>query len=732
MLEETNSEDIFGNYNQYANPDEKYIQETIKALQDFLSDNTIKFIEQIFKQFNDILRTFEDYENIVNCYDNLINLVDNLIADGINHMDEHQTSNTKEVENTSDHDFKSEKTNEKLFPLFHLRDLASKIAYSKRIGFMRDILNTPDKKEILFSNVVSTEEGINKRYRKLASYFHPDKTSGLYIPTVLQDEYKNLGTELFNYVLELKNSLLFDLGESSKIGRLTFHEEKANEFWKIAIDYRNAHKAQWDKLKLLKKEDLEEIPSEKLQCASIDNAKLAYEEYRATCKLADKDKKLKSQIKLRGFMALCLYISNQFFEAQLYALSAVQLAFRNSCNVTQEDLYEAKNIFDKVKGGNPSESDKTQLNAEIKPKNSFDNPLALVLKNMDHEFSFFEQKNIHRSIKRDMEKICTDLMFKADRSLVRCQVNKEEILHAKKRANMHKIASGSVILSGAAVGTVLIAAVVGTAFSIAGVGTIITGLLGGNYLWKKGRLLLNEPQTREALNEIMKNALLAYDQGDHQKFFDELSKEYKNKKSLLTLGSEGYINHKEIIKTLLSHGFRSDGIAYLLNLIGEVLNSGKIKIPKIRTVELKLQGFNVLKGLAESKELEDEARKLDCCIKELRNKSWKRFHSRFMDFILIREYSSIANEHMNDAEEMPFVSRLEEMRNIARINLAISCILDGGPEEIEQAKEVIEKVQKSIISHHQYIGIAKTRLEVLEDFLWVVSGNEMANLQICF
>jgi hypothetical protein len=115
--------------------------------------------------------------------------------------------------------------------------------YLEKIGFMRDILNAPNKKEILFSDVF-TEERINKRFRKLASYFHPDKTS--------EEEYKKLNTELFICISKLKVSLLFNLGESSKNGPQTFYEEKANVFCKIAIDYRNAHKAQWDKLKLLK------------------------------------------------------------------------------------------------------------------------------------------------------------------------------------------------------------------------------------------------------------------------------------------------------------------------------------------------------------------------------------------------------------------------------------------------------------------------------------------------
>jgi hypothetical protein len=46
-----------------------------------------------------------------------------------------------------------------------------------------------------------------------------------------------------------------------------------------------------------------------------------------------------------------------------------------------------------------------------------------------------------------------------------------------------------------------------------------------------------------------------------------------------------------------------------------------------------------------------------------------------LGIIKIREYNTIAQEYKDDAKEMPFVSRLEEMRNIARINLAIRDIV---------------------------------------------------------
>jgi hypothetical protein len=611
--------------NQSTNTDERSIQQAIKALQNFFNDEVIHSIEDNFKQFNVLLTIFEDYEHIVNLQGGLINLINSLTVESLTHLDEHQTPNTKKVEDPSNHDLKNEKTGEQLIYLLdRLKLLANNVAYSKRIGFMRDILNAPNKKEILFNNVF-TEKRINKRFRKLVSCFHPDKTSGLNVPDKLKEEYITLSTELFKCALEFKKSLL-ELEESSKNDDFTqtLHEEKANELWKIAIYYRNAHKEQ---------------PSEELKRNSIDYGLKAYEEYRAACKIADNNKQFKNQIKLRGYMALSLYISDKFMEAQLYALAAINLVIRNSTNATRQDLYEAKQIFDKVKSGNSCGSEvSSTLSVEL--------------------------------------------------------------------------------------------------FVPKGVSLTTLGLYSGYHQIKIATQLLGERKTRESLNEIMEQALLAYDKGDHQKFFEELSKEYKSGSRLIKLMHCGdSINHESVINALIEHGFRSDGIAYLLILISEVLISGKIKIQGMLTEELKSQGYHVLYG-ALSERLEKEASELDNRIQKLRKEPLKSLTSifrictsLFMGLDKTQECNRIAKEYKDDAEEISFVSRLEEMRNIARINLAIRDILYDGPEEIKRAKEVIEQVQESIKSHRQHIGMVETCLEALEDLLWVVSG-ESANFKI--
>ncbi|PKK60696.1 hypothetical protein RhiirC2_792944 [Rhizophagus irregularis] len=472
---------------------------------------------------------------------------------------------------------------------------------------------------------------------------------------------------------EFKENLLNDLKKIlQNEGYLTFHEKNANKLWKITIDYRNAVKEQWSKLRLLRKEDIEEIPSEKLKSLSIE---------------------------LRENMALYLYISNKFIEVQLYALAAIQLQLKNSQKVTRQDFIGAKKIFDKVKGGDPMadtrENDDSmdveetpELDTEINIEDRSEHTIALV-KTVDQEFSFFGKKTIQNSINNDMAKVSIKLMFKADQNLVRYQIPQEKILHAKNRALKYK-ASGVAAMGGAM--TVRISVTVAACFniyeavaiigvtSIGGPFALIGGLLAlglgiwaGINLWKRENKLLKEPKICEKLNEIMVNALKAYDKGEYRKFIDAFSEEFKKDGSL------------KIRKT-------SDGIAYLLNLLGEVLCSEKIKIKGKVPKDLKELAMKAFDGVLNEK-LENEARRLDDRIHELQEKNHiaSMLSSKFRDFVSLEEYKSIAQEHKDDSQEMPFQSRLEEMHNITKINQAIF-ILDAGKEEIERAIKTIKEV----------------------------------------
>ncbi len=79
------------------------------------------------------------------------------------------------------------------------------------------------------------------------------------------------------------------------------------------------------------------------------------------------------------------------------------------------------------------------------------------------------------------------------------------------------------------------------------------------------------------LTNSFKKALLYFENNIHIEFLQELSKEYSIGKRVLNI-EKFKIDSEMLIETLLSHGFRPDGIAYLLNLIGEAFKGGKVRL----------------------------------------------------------------------------------------------------------------------------------------------------------
>ncbi|GBC52327.2 patatin [Rhizophagus irregularis DAOM 181602=DAOM 197198] len=597
-----------GNIYQASNQEEENIHEAVekelRGVKDILDDNVIEFFRNTFQQFNNLPKSFEDYKNIVAYEIILRKIADNPINESLIYL---ENSHTKDTSKDQKSKINKENKQRMTSSLNELKSLASKAAYSKRLAFIYHVLNSPNKKEILFSNTLFTEEEINKRFRDIALYLHSDKTNRPNTPTWLQVKHKNLGDELFNFALEIKKSLLDDLeGISPNV-----QEKKANDFWKIAIDYRNAAEGQWNKLRVLHRDKIKEFSSEELKIFCIDNGMLAYQEYRSACKIADKAEQLKKQ-----------------------------------------DFFEANKIFEKVKDGMVDVTVITEkLDSEIKLKSKFDN-----IKTVDQKISLFEKKANQNSINNEVIKIS---MLRADRKLVRYQVN----LHTKSHGK-------------------------------------------------------EEQEIRENLNKIMTKTIEAYDKGEYQEVINVLSEEYNKKTndSLLKLVKrEDFINTDHIIETLLKHGFRFDGIAYLLNLLGEVLSSEKTKIKAMITTDLKKLAMNVFNGVL-SEKLEKEAKTLDDHIYELRMKlNPPSIFDKFKDPI-------ITQEDKDHSQEMPFQSRLEEIRNVTKINRAISDILVAGKEEIERAIKTIKEIQDSIGSNYQFVSGA--RHEVLEDLLWIINGEE--------
>ncbi|CAG8594907.1 7904_t:CDS:10 [Dentiscutata erythropus] len=460
-------------------------------------------------------------------------------------------------------------------------------AYSKRIEFITFSLDSSNIIEILFKNVVNTEEEINRRAKILSSCFHPDNTKYSKSPLALYKIHKSQGDGLFKLISGFKENLLNKTMEQPKT---------------------------------LKKDDIKE-PSSELLNRSMHMGELAYHQFRAACKIADKAKLPKRQ-------------------------------------------------------------------------SGFNNAMALIRTN-DQGISFNDREIIQNTLVNTAAK----LFVKAESSLVCYQTPYKEILRAKEHATAYKFKGGAASVVGAGVGSLTLLAAganiyeavyvtgiatMGVPFGIvAGVTCVGFGCYYGFDLFKKGQEMFT---IRENLNKIMNKALSAYDDKNFQKFINALSEEYdsKNHKRLLNCRDKiGITGIDSIVDTLKMYSFRSDGIVYLLVMLGEVLGSGKIKIEGVIHTALKADAKKIFQlALNEG-----------------------GAYGKFKDTLLSKEHTRLALNYLQGYMEMPFISRLEEMRNIARINIAILNIIEHAYEEVI---ETIEEVRKF-------------------DFLWIISSEVLSD-----
>ena len=712
--------------------DPEHIEMIFEQLGQFLSSEIVVRIKTLFDRSHSVLpKNFNDYNELMACQDAIGKLLDEILTKC--------SEGNDDGDNNLDHIIES---------LNELRVIASSGFYKLQLKFMENALvEAHSQNSMLFGDIVLTEENLKKRYRGLCKLFHPDKATWIF------EKHKPILLQFFNLIVETYSASLEKLQrEYSKSTEFNFYEKIANECWEIALDYRHALKGEWGKLEHLTKDVLLHLTEQELKSRRLEYLNLAYEQYRACCKIADKNKDLSKQIKLRGYLALCKYSSGESLEAQLYALSGLRLVFDHSQRSTQEELLKAKQIFEKVKGLNleipqTSRSEPNQRTstgpvsqALVRVENAELSPSV----RLTSGYSFSDRQNMSSSIEQELREIGSQLMVSADGTMVRYTTSEEEILRSRRRGTAHQVVgrtvqvtavAGGLTVAGVAVvevlqgvGLVAGAALGGPIFAIlGGITAIGLGCWAGYKLIKEGNRILEEPEIREKLNSIMLRALQFHKDRDFSGFILALSEEYQTGVSLLSLRSpEDVIVPAAIIETLRKHGFRPDGIAYLLNLIGESFCSGKLSIPGIvSSSDLRERSKQVFYGVL-SEKLVAEADKLDKRVSELRKKGLTHLMQQrarwFQDFVFLSDTNSIASEHLKDAQTMTFKARLEEMRNMARMNIAIIRIVDGGGQEFEFAKGLVHEVRDSMNLYCQFFSSGKSRLEVLEDFLWVISG----------
>ena len=692
--------------------------------------------EQLDRINKEQLNNFEEYVEI----ENISFVINSLINEIISKVDENEN-------------------HESIIIFDEFKRKTSEIVYQLKIDFMKRVVFSTEPDKLLFNVNVFTEENINRNYRQLAKCFHPDKWN--------QDENQALANKVFLIILVCKESLEKKIkDESLGVDCMDDHAQKGDELWKQSIDFNYAKKQEWDKIKYTNKEVLKNWTSKQLEAKRIELVEKSRQQYRAACKIADKRNLSNKQVFFRGSMALCLRSVDKNLEAQLYALGSLMLIEQNSLPIDSEIYERAKNILYKVQRKDKDSTKDTPKSKEETRKNSendfIDNILTIVKSNQQSSslvttniFSVQKQKQIQKEFRKYLGKLVVNVSV--DKSLVSYKTPEEEILKTKQSAKMHKLAglgvaglglTGGGGLALAAGGEILQATglVAGLALGgpivaiIGGLSAIGLGLFGAFSLYKKGNLLLKEPRIREKLNEIIAEAVQHHDDKDYEKFLKTLSTNYFENEKLLILEEpvefvssdnqpQEILSPNKIINLLLKHGFRPDGIGYLLNLIGDALTSEKIKISGLISTDLNAKAIEFYKAVS-SQRLYDVSNKLDDRITELRKNTLYSKFKNIEDAFRLKDYSTIAKEYIKDSQEMPFKSRLEEVRNIAKINLAIIRITNGAEDDYNSAKKLIEEVRKSIDESYQFISKSILRLEVIEDYYWIVTGENLDSNKI--
>ncbi|CAG8776160.1 97_t:CDS:2, partial [Dentiscutata erythropus] len=517
--------------------------------------------------------------------------------------------------------------------------------------------------------------------------------------------------------VELRDSLLADLEKVPKNEELSFHEKKGDEFLKKSMDYRNACEKQWDKLSLLKKEDLENISSEELKDSSITIAKLA---------LFMKKKEMKDLENIS---------SEELKDSSITIAKLAYGEYKIACETAErdkilsksrkKDLLDAKDLFDEV--SNSKDSNENTFTSKIMLKNNSNN----VTKTVDQSISLIQKRFIKNSISKDIARIISTLRLKADsgESVLYHTLNKGDLLAKDSNSKTECVAitaasaSATVIKFVSAVASCNISPVfLSVSTKSIGVGvmgfatnpiiTTITTSLSLIALGLSIAKIKNQSEIHKNLCNILGDAYKKYHDKDYQELFKILERPYKKNEKDACLFKLCPKNTKNnIINTLLDYGVSPECIAGLLCLIGSALvEEGMPSINDRGTRDNGMKDTDFLfiaKGILLSIiDLENEIkefykRKNGVILKKAFNKVCSisfdapkpdKMQTRYIE--LGERLAKIIPKHLGTPhypQNMSVESKLEMWRNFAKLHLALLKINLAD----EEAKQYINEVRKS-------------------------------------
>ncbi|CAF1955801.1 unnamed protein product [Rotaria magnacalcarata] len=599
--------------------------------------------------------------------------------------------------------------------------------------------------QILFSNVPATQERIISHARKLSLLFHPDKA---------EESDRIEFREVFDCIILCKQKLIDKLtsnGDISDRELVNHHQTAGKRLWEIARDYSRARNRAWTTLVHLREDDLKSQTEEELEQYQKSFASQAYEQYRAAAIALGDQGTAEERSEMRRMMAISLYTGEQLLQAQIYAIAAMHILAQNTGRAEAEKLNALQQLLEKIRSPKVSTRVETANSSTVIPPTSQpSNSKAIVSVNVGGLSALRQRAHIKDELRDVVIQQC--LLTCKEKQV---KTSEELILTAKRKATQHKVAgialqAGSTIVAGGIVAsafsntltTIIIASALGTPGIIlavgAGVGVAIGGLILGKDLFNTGTALFQEPTIRETLNSKLYVALKHHKAQLYAAFLHELASDYSTGCSLISIVKDGKkisidIDPREIVQKLLNHEFRPDGIAYLLNLIGEALLNKPVLMhqekdfsslhqPLFSTMnELAIKCFSEVFSarsvlLEQAEELDRRVQKISLQDAEIRffSKIKKNIKSKYSSYAF-----SIPKEYFTDALRTPYTTRLRELGDIARLNFAIVNIIIGGTDNFDQSQDAVLEVkrQQVLSAHNQFFMISDTLIQAIDDLL---------------
>jgi patatin-like phospholipase/acyl hydrolase len=574
--------------------------------------------------------------------------------------------------------------------------------YIRKIKFMECVNQLDfDSDNALYGGIPNTAECIKKRFHKISMEFHPDKTQW----RLKAHEY--LSCQLFGKAEELKEKKLdFTAKKSKSVGVLNYNENEGDRYLRICRDYEKALEAKIkntnissDDLKEINYRDLCNLTNAELKSKRDSNAIKSYEFYRSACKIADKNNLLDKQCKFRQNLATCLNFAELFLEARVCAFSAIYIILKNNHDdASGKLLQDAQKFFSELnayKIENTTVKSTTNQNEkksmQLVPVNSNRN-LSLSIRK---SFSTVEREQLKNNLEVELRSVIKELMIKPNENIVKYQtLIDEKIIQTSSKAKIFR----------------------NTFFYNEYVSSLVF-----------------RDKPRKEYNEIIKAAVDKYKEGNLLEFFEKLqtSNQHDDNRKILDLDSDksrGVVLPYSVIETLNRHGYRPDGIAYLLILIGETLLSNKVNFKNRTQKDFDGQAVTVFEATFMSELLNTKAKNLDDLIEEKRNKQRSRLRDILGDIwdlvhIIFTKAKSdeklILKDYIKDSQEMAFVERLTETQNIAKINIALIRIMQS---DLNAATQIIKEIRDIPKKKFSFISPSIMRLEILEDLISIIDG----------